>query len=103
VASNLSRFRRWAKRLVEAIITRQKMEITIQTEQVLLVQRSRFRRVWCQHCDREVDAVRLRRTGSFPNLQPALKGNSESDGWHFCAGMGEETLICLESIKGEIL
>jgi len=99
LASNLSRFRRWAKRLVEAISVPQRAEITVQTDRVLIIRRRRSRRAWCQQCGREVDAIGMQEATSLGGSeQLTLPGNPESERWHVCAGSDGETLICLDSL-----
>lgn len=100
VASNLSRFRRWVKGLAEAFWLRPRMEITVQTESVLIIRRRQSRRVWCQQCGREVDAVGLQEIGSFTgHAQPRLPGDAEWQDWHLCAGRDGEQVVCLESLR----
>lgn len=59
VASNLSRFRHWAKKLVGAITAHKRTEITIETTQVVVIERRRSTRDWCPRCGCEVDMVGL--------------------------------------------
>jgi len=77
----------------------QKMEITVQTDRILIIRRRQRRRAWCQQCGREVDAIVMQEATSLAgSAQLALPGNSESEAWHVCAGKGGEQLICLESL-----
>ena len=100
MASKLLRFRCWLKALVDSVWARQRMEITIQTDQVLVIRRRRWRRVWCQQCGREVNAVSLQEAGSLASVaQPVLPGNAESEAWHVCSGEDGEQLICLDSLN----
>jgi hypothetical protein len=98
VESNLSRIRQWAKRLVGGIFATQRTEITVQTDRIVLIRR-RFRRVWCQQCGREVEAIAM---GDATNLaggkQLTLPGDAESGEWHVCVSNDGETLVCLESL-----
>ncbi len=99
VAVNLSRFRRWAKAVVEALWRPPRMEITVQTDRVLIIRRRQSRRVWCHQCGREVDAVGLQEAGELTGVpQLALPGNAASGAWHVCAGKDGEPVICLESL-----
>jgi hypothetical protein len=83
---------------MEAFSVTQKTEITVQTDQIVIIRRRRSRRVWCQQCGREVDAVAVHEATSFAGAeQLALPGNPES-AWHVCIGDDGETLICLDSL-----
>jgi hypothetical protein len=98
VASNISRFWRWIKGLAEAIWTPQTIEMTVRTDRIVIIRRRLSRRVWCQQCGREVDAVAVHEATSLTGAeQLALPGNSES-AWHVCIGNDGETLICLDSL-----
>jgi hypothetical protein len=99
VPCNLSRFRGWAKRLMEAISATQRTEITVQTDRVVIIRRRRSQRVWCQQCGCEVEAVSLSEAGSLAGEgRPVLPSNAESKTWHICMGNDGEQLICLESL-----
>ena len=99
VAVNLSRFQRWAKGIAEAVLVPRRLEVTVQTERILIIRRQRLRRVWCQHCRREVDAISPQEAASLAGGERhALSGNIGSDDWHFCEGANGEPLVCLESL-----
>lgn len=78
----------------------QRTEITVQTDRILIIRRRQFRRVWCQQCGREVEAITVQEAGNLAGgvERLALPGNPESEAWHVCAGGDGETLICLESL-----
>jgi len=85
--------------MVEAMLGPQRMEVTVQTERILIIRRRRSRKVWCQQCGREVDAVAMQEATSLASSeQLALPGNPLSEAWHVCEGRDGETLICLESL-----
>lgn len=99
VASNLSRFRGWAKRWVGVFSVPSRMEITIQTDRLMIIRRRQSGRVWCEQCRREVEVVGLQDAGNFAgSLRPALPGNTGSEAWHVCIGKNGERVICLESL-----
>ena len=99
VASNLPRFSRWAKRLVDAIKARKRTEITIETDQVLIIHRRQVSRAWCDECGCEVDAVGLEEAGVLSKrLRPRLPGCIGPEDWHVCEGPGGAPLICVKSL-----
>ena len=60
VANNLARFWRWAKNVTGTISVQKRTEVTIETEQVVVIgKRQRSVRSWCQECCREVDMAEL--------------------------------------------
>jgi hypothetical protein len=98
VAINLSRFRRWINGFVEAIGAPQRIEMTVQSERVLIIRR-RSNRVWCRQCGRQVDAVIFEEAGALAGAaQLALPGNGESAPWHLCTDEQGVQLVCLESM-----
>jgi hypothetical protein len=114
VDSTLSRVRRWAKKLGEAMTVRDRTEITIETDRVLIIrgQRSnperstqeRSNRVWCEKCGRDVDTVGLQDVRELTAAShPTLPGSAELEGWHVCAGQDAagqdaEPRVCLDSL-----
>jgi hypothetical protein len=99
VGSNLSRFQRWAKRLSGWIAGPSRMEITIQTDRLVIIRRRRSGQVWCPTCGHPVEVVDLQEAERLAGTaQPALPANVGHQAWHVCAGENGETLICLESL-----
>jgi hypothetical protein len=99
VASNLSRFRGWAKRLAGAISEPQRTEITIQTDRLVLIRGGRSRRAWCHQCGREVEMVGLSQaTAVVGGNKPVLPDSAQSQGWHVSEDQNGSPLICLESV-----
>jgi hypothetical protein len=102
VPSNLSRFRRWANRLVESVTIHKRTEITIQTDQILIIRRRRSTAVWCQKCGREVDGVRFDDADTAAgSSHPMLASGTMSDRWHVCLIDGEQW-VCLESLLSSL-
>jgi hypothetical protein len=99
VASNLSRFRVWAKRLLGASSGRPRTEITILTERVTIVPRRRSQRGWCAECGREVDLLGISEVATlFGSGQPKLQDFADRRGWHVCQEQDGTALICMESL-----
>ena len=65
LGSNVSRFLRWAKRVVAAIVPPRRIAITIETNRVVIIRRRRVTRVWCPECGCEVDMVGLGEAEAF--------------------------------------
>lgn len=81
------------------MVTHRRNEITIETDRVLIIRRRRWRRVWCQQCGRDVDAIGLQEVRSVAGGTLArLPGNAESEAWHVCTGQDGEPVFCLESL-----
>jgi hypothetical protein len=100
VASTLSRFRRWAKRLLGPQAEHKKTEITIETDRILIIRRRRSTRAWCPECGGEVDMVGLAEAEAITGtMQPMLQDSAESREWHLAKGQGGTPLICLESLR----
>lgn len=99
MASNLSRFSRWIKGFAQAIRPLQRIEMTVQTDRVLIIRQRQWRRVWCQQCGCEVDAVSVSEAkGLVGTAQALLPGDAESQAWHVCTGKDGEQFICLQSL-----
>jgi hypothetical protein len=99
VASNLSRFRDWAKRLVGAFSPTQRTEITVQTERLVIVRGRRSTRAWCQQCGREVEMVGLSQAAALAGaVKPALPDSAQGHGWHVSEDQNGSLLVCLESV-----
>jgi hypothetical protein len=99
VASTLSRFHRWTKRLLAAGPARKRTEITTETDRILIIRRRSVIRAWCQECACEVDMVSLEDPGAITGTLPfPPRSGPESQAWHFCEGPDGEKLVCLESL-----
>lgn len=102
--STLSRVRRWAKKLGEAVTARDRTEITIETDRVLIIRGRRSKGAWCEKCGREVDTVGLQDMRTLTGTShPMLAGSAELGGWHLCggqdaAGQAAEPRVCLDSL-----
>jgi hypothetical protein len=99
VASNLSRFRDWAKRLAGAISEPQRTEITIQTDRLVLIRGRRPTRAWCQQCGHEVEMIGLPQDAALAGGgKPVLPDSTQGQGWHVSEDQNGSLLVCLESV-----
>jgi hypothetical protein len=99
VASNLSRFRDWAKRLAGVISEPWRTEITIQTDRLVLIRGRRSTRAWCNQCGREVEMVGLSQAAALAGGgDPVPPDSTEDLGWHVSEDQNGSPLICLESV-----
>jgi hypothetical protein len=96
VANNLARFWRWTKSLVDATNRRKQTEITIETDQVVIIRRKRSVRGWCHECGREVEIVRLEDAAAIAGMNGPLLHDGVARPWHF-SDNGEKW-VCLESL-----
>lgn len=72
-------------------------EITVETDQLLIIQRRRSMRARCQQCGCEVDMVDLAEAEALTRMSgTALRIYAEARGWHVSQVEGSN-LICLES------
>jgi len=99
VASNLSRFWEPGKATRRAMAGRKKTEITIETDQVLVIRRRRSSRAWCRECGSDVDMVGLADVGMLTGISGhALQDHAEGCGWHVFESGNGTALICLPSL-----
>ena len=99
VASNLSRFQRWAKTLAGALAVSKRTEITMETDHVLIIQRRHSAQGWCQECGCEVDMVGLAEAEGITGMtQPALQAGAQMQKWHISEDQDGSPLICLASL-----
>jgi hypothetical protein len=99
VESNLSRFQRWAKRLIGSTPAYKRTEVTIETDRVVTIRRRVSLRVWCRECGRVVDAIGVEEAGALSGRKPpTLTDEAGADGWHVCEGWDGEMLLCLDSV-----
>lgn len=98
MASKLSRFKRWAKLWGKGKTPYRRTEITVETEQVLIIRRRGSKRAWCHECGHEVDMVGLADAEALTGMTgPDLRAYAEARGWHVFMGEDGSDLICLES------
>ena len=73
---------------------RKRTEITVETNEVLMVRRARVYRAWCPECGREVEMVSLFDARTIAGL---TMGAARPSRWHVCPDLGAP-LVCMESI-----
>jgi hypothetical protein len=99
VESNLSRIWQWAKRLMASAPGRKRTEITIETDQILIIRRRRVMRAWCPECGGEVEMVGLEEAEAVTRLtRQALSDCAKAPRWHVAESPDGVGLICLESL-----
>ena len=76
-----------------------KVEITIETERLLIIRRRRTFRAWCQECGCEMDMIGVgeadARTGTAGQM---LSDGAAARGWHIAQGPDGTELVCLVSL-----
>ena len=77
-------------------------EITVETDQVVVIRRRQSLRGWCSHCGCEVDMVGLAEAQALTGMAgQELQGYAEARGWHLSRGHDGSDVICLQSwLKG---
>jgi hypothetical protein len=74
-------------------------EITIETDQVLIIRRRRVVRLWCRECGCEVEMVGQEEAAALAGLLGKdLPDCAQPRGWHISQGQAGTGLICLESL-----
>ncbi|HEX8815717.1 MAG TPA: hypothetical protein VF753_09470 [Terriglobales bacterium] len=98
-------FLRWAKISRRTTEGYKRTEITVETDQILVLRKSRTSRNWCAECGREVEMVTVNNAGVLtggnaqtPKLQAVLPGGRDDRGWHWSQDADGTPLICLESL-----
>jgi len=74
-------------------------EITVESDEVVVVRRMRIYRGWCEQCQRDVDMVSDADARSIVKASGLQEGQEQPGGWHLCRGQ-EPSLVCLESLLG---
>ena len=98
-------FRRWAKVSWQAAAAYKRTEITVETERIWIIRKSRATRGWCAECGRAVDMVGMSEAGVISGkitpsstTQPMLPGSGDSRGWHWSEAADGSPRVCLESV-----
>lgn len=75
-----------------------KLEITIQTSQLLIIRRGRSSRAWCPQCNAEQEMVTLETAAVLADsIAKLLKAGSQSAEWHISQAPDGSPRICLPS------
>jgi hypothetical protein len=106
--------RRWAKVSRCAAAAYKRTLITVETDEVWVIQKSGATRGWCAECGKEVNMVSLKEAETLsgmtqpgmsppmpnqsPATQPMLPGCGEGPGWHWSQAADGSLLVCLESL-----
>ena len=98
-------FRRWAKVSELSAAAYKRTEITLETDRIWIIRKSRSRRGWCAECDREVDMVGLKEAEApWGIARPLIATNQCSlavggtAGEHWSQAADGSPLVCLESL-----
>jgi len=76
-----------------------KLEITIQTSQLLTIRGSRSCRAWCERCNAETEVVTLETAALLADsIATLLKAGSTSAEWHISQSPDGSPRICLPSL-----
>jgi hypothetical protein len=100
VGSNLSRFRHWVKRLLSATTIRKAIQITVETDHILIIRRMRSWRAWCSECGGEVEMIALESltTTDGPNLHIS-PARLQAQGCHLAKNLDGSFLVCVTSLR----
>ena len=100
-------FRRWAKTSTPLVVGYKKTQITVETDGIWIIHRSRATRRWCAECGREVDMVGLKEAAVLwgkdlqsLTAQPMLP-DGDSREWHWSEAPDGSPLLCIESLKSK--
>jgi hypothetical protein len=78
---------------------RNRMQIRIETESVLIVRRQTSSRAWCQQCARDVEMIQSQDAAALTfTLRRTLRNSSANKQWHVSYAPSGSLLICLESV-----
>lgn len=96
-----TRFRARLRTLTETIWGPQRVEITVESEQLYIIHRrsSQQSRIWCEKCGHDVEVVDLAEAKTLADAsQLMLPDGAVPEAWHVCAEGDKEPFICLESL-----
>jgi hypothetical protein len=84
---------------LEAKTTRKRIQITVETERVLVIRSNGRSRRWCVDCGRDVDVVNFVQAAALTGIaQPRLSTGTETKKWHGFEDPDGTPFICLESL-----
>ncbi len=76
-----------------------RVQVTVETDQVLIIRRRRSIRGWCSCCGREVDVAEVGEAETLTRMrQTMLADPHRPRSWHLLHGGDGKTPVCLESI-----
>ena len=76
---------------------RKRTEITVETDEVLVVRRTRVYRAWCSECGQEVEMLGMDDADALSRRSRRERQRGQGTGWHLCAS-GDTPLVCLPSL-----
>jgi hypothetical protein len=82
--------------MANAAEARKRMEVTVETDQVLIIRRRRSARGWCRECAREVEIVTLEEATAIAGINSPVLHDGVAHRWHIFDG--DEKWVCLESL-----
>ena len=91
-----------AGKIGEKMALHKRTEITVETNEIVVVRRARFFRAWCPECGREVDMVGLSDARAVAGSGEAAQAAVQAKDWHICEGQNQTALVCLDSLLKSI-
>jgi len=76
---------------------RKRTEITVETDEVLVVRRTRVYRAWCSECGQQVEMLGMDDADALSRRSRRERQRGQGTGWHLCAS-GDTPLVCLPSL-----
>ncbi len=77
-----------------------RIEITVETDRVLIIRRRPLVRAWCKECGAEVEMVSLEEAEALSEVtRPELCESAQAHRWHLSQNQEETCLVCLESLR----
>ena len=75
-------------------------EITVETDRVLIIQRRRAVRTWCQECGGEVEMVSLAEAQALTEVSgQEFHESAQAHRWHLSENQEGSYLVCLQSLR----
>jgi hypothetical protein len=103
MATNLLRFRSWARlwKRERSVDRRTEIttEITVEIDRLFVIRRRRPIRTWCPECGSEVELVGEAEAKALTGMSGrGLRDLAAAQGWHFSEGPDGTGLVCLDSL-----
>ena len=84
---------------MEGATARKKIEITVQTERLMLIRRRGISRRWCESCGCEVDVVNFAQAQVLTGIgQQTLRDGAPAVSWHCLEAADGSRVVCLQSL-----
>ena len=76
-----------------------RIEITVETDRLLIIRRRRLLRAWCQECGGEVEMVSLGEAEALTEVSgQEFCGFAQANSWHLSENREGTCFVCLESL-----